>query len=136
MGHYTGLRVNMILRTDVPQSVRDLLRDMLSHGPKSVAPPDHPLFEAGGRWEYMLLGTSAYLEPEFTPASTLSDIELFVSFNIKNYGDEIENFLHWIGPYVEDCHGGLYRQEDSVAQLVTWEKGAFFIDGNPVEARK
>lgn len=117
---YTEFHFNVELKKDLPYEVSDVLDYMVGNTSEfTIMPPDHPLFYSG-RWEYMLRCDSAYFPHE--PASSFyteyydNSPFLNVRCNFKNYNDEIEKFLNWIAPYVDDHNDnflGFYRYEEA-----------------------
>lgn len=114
MGMYTGLKLKCELDPTMENEWRPVLTYMLissNDRPKIDFEMDHPLFGTD-RWEWMLRGTSAYLEPEFGVDSRLEGNNFQCSFNIKNYSSEIDHFLDWIGQFVSILHEGKWQYEE------------------------
>lgn len=115
MGMYTELNIGVNLRSDTPENIIDILKHMLEDD-EDVCTTDHPLFETE-RWRFMLRCDSYYFDGH-TDSSMVKDnisgeYELNVRCNIKNYDDEIEQFLDFIQPYLEsDGFLGYKRYEE------------------------
>lgn len=122
MGMYTALHYNSELNKDTPQPVIDILKFMVGDvedEPKKL--PKHPLFETE-RWRFMLRMDSYYFDED--THSTLRYDKIGESYylnirsNLKNYDSEIEKFIDWIMPYLDEFKQngdflGFYRYEES-----------------------
>ena len=110
MGMYTEL--NIAVRLKLSDNTLKILEFMTGQSEnEDFEKPFHPLFNSGtNRWEYMLCCDSAYfphtacssLENDryYADEDTLERV-LNVRCDLKNYNDEIENFLDWIYQYSE-----------------------------------
>lgn len=111
MGEYTEL--NISIRVENNPNVLDILRVMVSDSKdeldiSKIPIPAHPFFKSEG-WQYMLTGYSMYFD--HTDGSSLVNktpyendpknyiFILNVRCDLKDYNDEIENFLDWIYTY-------------------------------------
>ena len=105
MGMYTEFHFNVELKKDVPQEVVEVLKFML--GDIEVEPklPAHPLFETD-RWRVMLCMDSYYFHADTHSTLRFDDISnsyfLCIRCNLKNYNSEIEKFVSWITPYLDE----------------------------------
>jgi hypothetical protein len=125
MGMYTELHYNVTLNKNA-EEILPVLRYML--GPRTGAEPrplpDHPFFKCE-RWRCLLTMGSAYFPMD--THSTLRESEygrphLCVRSNIKNYCGEIEHFIDWMAPYIEqreDCVG-YYRYEENIHPTIIY----------------
>ncbi len=84
-----------------------------------LTPPDHPLF-ATDRWRWMLRSCSHYFTPMTVFCFERNDIakswSLIVRCDLKNYDNEIEKFIDWLSPHLDDHFGqmiGYSRYEES-----------------------
>lgn len=121
MGMYTELHLNARLLETTPPEVLDILRYMV--GETSVIPkmtPEHPLFSTE-RWGFMLRCDSYYFAADTHSTLRYDDIAktnfLCVRTNLKNYDQEIERFVDWITPYLDEFDGeflGFMRYEIDV----------------------
>ena len=108
MGMYTELVLGVDLKRDTPEIVIRTLKKMLSmKDEEEIELPDHELFKLStGRWTFMLRCDSYYFAGTTNSEMHCDHItkrhELSVRCNLKNYEREIELFLDWIKPYVED----------------------------------
>lgn len=114
MGTYTELHLNVRFSRHTPEQVIHTLSWMLSEGPMPLAMPDHPLFETD-RFAGMLRSGSAYFG-NATPSAMHKELDtgehvLSVHTSFKNYNDEIDKFIDWISPWVDDDFLGYFRQE-------------------------
>lgn len=111
MGMYTEFHFNCELKSDVPNEVIEVLQYMLRDNNDAMCPPlpSHPLFKTA-RWDWMLRSDSYYF-----PADTHSTLRwdenecwyLCIRCNLKNYSGEIEHFVDWIMPYIDEVDGEL-----------------------------
>lgn len=111
MGMYTELVLGCKLREETPQEVIDAIAFMVR--PKSmfeVAPANLPggedtrivwMFNSGGSYYF---GAHSG-EVKFSFDEIANSWRLTARFNIKNYSNEIELFLNWLHPYVEQGSG-------------------------------
>ena len=84
----------------MPESVSALLSWMVSASDNQTPDiPDHPLFKCD-RWQQV---GSAYFDDH--PPPTWDEVTLAVEFDMKNYCDEIEKFLDWLRPYIDEPAG-------------------------------
>jgi hypothetical protein len=122
MGMYTEFHFNAELKQDTPQTVIATLAAMLANDePKDFAPLfDHPLFQTM-LWRFMLVSDSYYFPADTHSTCRYDDIAnsrfLCIRCNLKNYDGEIEKFIDWIMPYVDETPGeflGFYRHEEDV----------------------
>lgn len=121
MGMYTEINIAFELKKDVPKEVVDILAWLCSSKdedePKA---PSHIFFECE-RWR-MIFSCDSYYFPGKTHAEfSFDDIAdswfLTARANLKNYGDEIDHFMEWIGPYIYATDGdfigySLYEEFD------------------------
>lgn len=117
MGMYTELNVSMNLKLD--ENTLEVLRVMVGEREMGadIKLPDAPLFRADVQlWRFMFMCYSFYFD--HTASSSLvnrmswadedsTERVLNVRCDLKNYNDEIENFLDWIYQYSETR--GIYR---------------------------
>lgn len=116
MGMYTEIRVNAVLREDVPKEVVDLLKLMLpgngfaarSDRLKEHQGFDHPFFLCD-RWRWTLSMGSPYFDT--TPNGSLVGHHLKAVANLKNYCQEIGQFAAWLRPYCMPQEKPIVTQE-------------------------
>ena len=108
MGMYTEFHFNVKLKKDVPQNVVDVLNFMLLETKAEPSLPEHPLF-ATDRWRVMLVMDSYYFHADTHSTLRFDDISrayyLCIRCNLKNYNSEIEKFVSWITPYLDEWPG-------------------------------
>jgi hypothetical protein len=121
MATYTELNCAFSLKRHTPEEIVDTLASMAGQDeeePKSL--PKHPLFGAT-RWRHMLRRSSADGEAEsYGDAGVqVSDgctrYRVTIRCTLRNYGNEIDQFIDWITPYIFARHGdfiGYTRSED------------------------
>ena len=103
MGMYTELVLGVELISE--PVVIDTLKLMLDGDAENkVVTIDHPLFSTS-RWAYMLLCDSFYFDGQTDSKLVYDTISksyyLNVRCNLKNYDNEIEQFLDWLCPYIK-----------------------------------
>lgn len=132
MGMYTELNLAVRLNEDVPAAVVETLQTMFAGNGANVAQSEHALFHTD-RWTWMLASGGSYYFPTGPDAThrTMKYDSIskawFLSFrtSIKNYDDEWELFLDWLGPYAEDGTGTYQYEEDELPTLVVHRGGKF-----------
>lgn len=106
MGMYTELIFGASLKRDTPNKVIEALKYIL--GETEDKPEDFPLPD--GRCEWLFRGSSYYFGIS-APVNHMwfddigKDWRISTRSSIKNYGNEIETFLEWIKPYIENGSG-------------------------------
>ena len=87
---------------------------------ENISLPYHPLFSQSERWQWMLTCDSYYFAADTISTLRFDDIAeqyfLCIRCNLKNYSNEIENFVNWIDPYLSHDSGdflGFSRYEES-----------------------
>lgn len=118
MGMYTELDAAFDLPNLTDIDVK-IIQYMLDEGPELEESelPNHPLFKTD-RWDFMLYSGSYYFRGKPCYVFRYDDIAkthfLTVRCNLKNYKDEIHEFLDWIYPKSEhEGFVGYYRYEES-----------------------
>jgi len=107
MGMYTELIFGAGLKEDTPTEVIETLQYMM--GDKEDMPKGYP-FEDGSRHEILFRCGSFYFGVN-NPVRKMwyDDISknwrISTRANIKNYGGEIESFLEWVLPYIDQGSG-------------------------------
>lgn len=115
MGMYTELNIAVNFKKLGEPEVY-ALRRMTEDYETNVPLPDHPLFHAE-RWDYMLRCSSYYFAGPthciFKFDKSLDGWQLSVRSSFKNYDEELEKFLSWIEPLVEqNGFAGYSRYEE------------------------
>lgn len=104
MGMYTEICLNINLKKNTPANVVEIIKYMLNELDESPELPAHTLFQTA-RWQGMLRSGSYYFDgattSKFYKDSISDEFVLSVRSNLKNYDDEIGEFINWITPYVE-----------------------------------
>nr|DAI89492.1 MAG TPA: hypothetical protein [Caudoviricetes sp.] len=106
MGMYTELIFGASLKKDTSSQVINAIKYIV--GEIEEKPADFPLSE--GRCEWLLRGSSYYFGvsspvKKFWQDEISGEWVLSSRSNIKNYGNEIEEFLDWIKPHIESGSG-------------------------------
>lgn len=134
MGMYTDLSFCAFVKVDNPEVVT-ILKEMCERpGEKDMnklnaLAPKHPFFMMDERTDwYDFFWNSQYDLLTRPPIITYEDYrgvyyrgvyKLSISISIKNYWDQIENFINWIKPYCTKFAGYTWYEED---KWPTWFK--------------
>lgn len=132
MGMYTEIHYNAELKKDTPDEVIRLLKYMVDDGleerPQTM---NHPLFNCS-RWGIMLRCDSYYFSADTHSTLRFDDISnsyfLCIRSSLKNYSDEIQQFINWIEPYVDEYKGdllGYYRYEENPMPTLIFVGGTY-----------
>ena len=120
MGMYTELHYNTQLKTNVPESVINVLRYMLGETEDEPKTPVHELFSGASMWRFMLRSDSYYFDADTHSTLRYDDVSksyyLCIRCSLKNYYGEILLFCDWIRPYINKTEGeflGFSRYEES-----------------------
>lgn len=121
MGMYTRLVLNVALKKDMDPGMLATLKKMVEGNAE----------ELPGRLRWMLK-SSSYYHDNINQAGLEQDWQgpwkLSVTCDLKNYEDEIDQFLKMIGPFVETHDlAGYVRYEENQMPTLVWFKG-----GKPV----
>jgi hypothetical protein len=127
MGMYTEFVLVAKVRGDAPAEVIEMLKVMCTGGANEVdlSNLNHPFFSLG-RAPWMLQCSSYYHTPASVSQFEHNDIgkfwTLIVRCDLKNYEDEIDQFVDWVTPYLdvyENDHLGWKKyEEDTVPTLL------------------
>lgn len=109
MGMYTELVCAFELESDTPKEVIQILRHMTGQekelGMDESELPSHPLFGTE-RWRFMLQSDSYYFPGDTHSRLKIDNLYptkpmyyLTIRCNLKNYDNEIDNLLSWLGRY-------------------------------------
>ena len=121
MGMYTALHFYSELNVPKDSMVADILKYMV--GDTEEMPemlPDHELFKSD-RWRVMLRMDSYYFDEDTHSTLRWDDngesYYLNIRCNLKDYDSEIEKFIDWIMPYLDEYKQpgdflGFYRYEE------------------------
>lgn len=103
MGMYTQLVMGCEIKPEKYPEIKDVLNYMVYGGDEPKEIPNHPLFMTE-RWAVMLRCDSFYFDMITHSEIEVSDAFVFLSIvtNLKNYNNEIEHFLNWIMPYLDN----------------------------------
>lgn len=109
MGSYTELIFGAQLKENTPNDVIETVKWLLS--PNQTSTPLFPeswkqtriswMFKSGGSYYFGAQSGNSY----FTFDEISKSWRLSARFNIKNYDGEIEKFLEWIKPWIEQGSG-------------------------------
>jgi hypothetical protein len=119
MGMYTELLLKTEVKEDIPLDVEAVLQFLFNGRERPEELPDHPFFQCQ-RWSLIGQCSSFY----HVPWSTSRYFEgcIFSRSDLKNYGNEIDLFLDWIAPYLQEldgtCIGWSWYEEADVPTLL------------------
>ena len=116
---YTEFHFNAELKENVSQEIIEVLKFMLGDIKAEPRLPIHSLFKTAA-WRIMLRMDSYYFYADTHSTLRFDDAGncyyLCIRCNLKNYNDEIEKFVSWITPYLEEDIGnflGFSRYEET-----------------------
>lgn len=147
MGMYTEINVALELKKDIPPDVVSVLTWMCACSdedrPKT---PKHAFFDCD-RWDMLFCCDSYYFRGQTHSEFKFDDIAdawfLTVRANLKNYSDEIEQFMDWIAPYIYAIDGdfiGYSRYEENEWPTLWHYQGGKMVPtqshANPQERRE
>lgn len=127
MGMYTEFVASMRLE-NVPDDAVNILQFMASGNPLHYQGelPKHPFFRCG-RWTYLFSMHSCYFVPysvaKFEYFAIGNYYVLIVRSDIKNYDNEIDEFISWVKPWMTDNNpdvvvGYKRYEEDNIPTLL------------------
>lgn len=126
MGMYTQLNLFTAVKKD--SGTVEVLAYMVG---QRVSPPENYPFNLSDHYGIMLRCSSAYFYgPEIHVFRQEIDSateywQLGVNCSFKNYGGELETFLRWLAPFVEDPEevAGFFRyEEDEKATFIVFKE--------------
>lgn len=122
MGMYTEFVFASELKKETPEEIINILKDMVNgNSYNTYSIPNHEFFKCD-RWKCLFTGDSYYFDGGTMSKITYDDITktyfLTVRSNLKNYDSEIERFLDFIYPYLDEKYDtsdflGYYRYEEN-----------------------
>ena len=127
---YTELYLSCELKIDLPPKVLEVLQCLFNGKERPSNLPKHEFFKCD-RWSCIGRCSSYYFVPFNTSKLYFDDrvtkqYFLTTRSDLKNYDGEIEKFLDWIMPYIEEPWGGHlghYRyEEDDAPTLIYYSK--------------
>lgn len=131
MGMYTELYLTCEFKKELPEDVTAILQYMFSDGEQPETTPEHPFFECD-RWSMVGQCSSYYFAPMATSelyndGRVTGQYYLTTRSDLKNYGGEIDAFVDWVSPYLDQCEGdhlGHKRyEEDDKPTLIYFKEG-------------
>lgn len=125
MGMYTELVLKCRIKENSPDSVKAVINHLFCSADAPETLPEHPFFGLT-RWHCIGGMSSFYHHPEVVnsvPKFDFTDSNyIFSRSDIKNYDGEIEAFIDWIKPYLEneegECIGWSWYEEDLQPTLI------------------
>lgn len=103
MGMYTELIIKCEIKKNLPSEVLEILNYLFGNTEDlPMHLPDHEFF-ACSRWSCIGRCYSYYHHPRVV--NSFVEGYLFSRSDLKNYEDEIEKFIDWIKPYVDEFKG-------------------------------
>ena len=123
MGMLTELLIKAELK--IPdKSVKDVIDFLFNKGDTPAELPAHPFFYCE-RWRSIGRSSSYYHHPEVINSFITNHGYLFSRSDLKNYDNEIEKFIDWIMPYVNEETGkciGWTWYEDNLSPTMIYKK--------------
>ncbi len=124
MGMYTELIFQGETKPNLPTDIQHLLDYFFDEDGEEIDGelPDHPFF-ACPRWCHIGHMSSYYHIP-FALRRSQNHVRedagkhVFLRCDLKNYENEIELFLDWIGPYMEEYRGWVWYDEDMEPTII------------------
>lgn len=127
MGMYTELVLSTEIKDD-PEVIA-ILKYMGGVTDTQPPLPSHPLFETP-RWRSLFRCCSHYFVPTIVFHLEFNDIakawSLITRSDLKNYNNEIEKFVDWISPYLDDHRGQMFgysRYEETDVPTILYAPG-------------
>ena len=127
MGMYTELVFKASIREDVPDDVDAVLDFLFNTSLRPTQVPDHPFFQCD-RWQmigrcssfsHTPFALSQYADPNRPDAK---GGYVFSRSDLKNYDHEVQHFLDWIDPYIDElsgtCIGWTWYEDEDAPTLV------------------
>lgn len=134
MGDYTRLTFWADLAKDSPAV--PTIKQLLAGDPDAGDLPDHPFFRLRRAW--LLLTCDSYDHRTGRTQFVYDDIAhawwLNVDSSLKNYSDEIDQFLDWISPYdtgYDDFRGFYLTNQDDQPTLIHRRNGKYHFTDTP-----
>lgn len=131
MGMYTELILKCDLKDDIPEKSLRIIQNLFNPEGTCIDAeciedlPNHPFFKCT-RWSHIGNSSSYYHHPKaFSHLEKGLGFYLFTRSDLKNYDNEIENFLDWISPFIREsedkCVGWKWYEEDDVPTLLIFD---------------
>lgn len=123
---YTELVLKCSLKEDIDENAKNILDYLFNNKELDENKiPNHEFFKCQ-RWNHIGSSSSYYHIPfALSRWDTKIGSYLFSRSDLKNYDDEIDKFLDWINPYIEDynsddklCIGYKWYEEDEIPTLI------------------
>lgn len=132
MGMYTELYISASLKRNSPDKVKEIIRLLFDgdneHETDETDLPPHEFFDCH-RWRMIGRCSSYYFSPFALSKVLEDDINGKLYFtsrsDLKNYDSEIEKFLDWVMPYLDQIQGehlGHYRYEEDEQPTLIFKK--------------
>jgi hypothetical protein len=119
MGMYTELIIKCDIKKDLQEDVKAILNCLFNSQEEVENTPKHPFFYTS-RWRAIGNCCSYYHIPK--ALSFFDGNYLFSRSDLKNYSSEIELFLDWLNPYIDEpvgrCIGWMWYEEDEEPSLI------------------
>lgn len=125
MGMYTELVLKCRIKESAPDSVMEVINHLFCGAEAPENLPAHPFFGLK-RWHCIGGMSSFYHHPKVVNSVPKFDFTnsnyIFSRSDIKNYDGEIEAFIDWIKPYLEneegECIGWSWYEEELQPTLI------------------
>lgn len=131
MGMYTELLLKCEVKGGIDETAFQVLCHLFNKDPAPTQLPDHRFFGLP-RWGHIGRACSFYHHPGSFSEFTTGGVEqydlrndggyIFSRSDLKNYEGEIEAFLQWVHPYIQEldgkCIGWLWYEEWDCPKLL------------------
>jgi len=131
MGYYTELVLKANVKRELPANVESVLRQLFNDGPEIVTEdlPNHQFFRCQ-RWSLIGASNSFYHVP--WTSSKYQGRYIFSRSDMKNYENEIEKFIDWLSPYLDEmdgkCIGWIFGEDDDKPKLLIKGEYTYITD--------
>lgn len=119
MGMYTELLLKCRMISNLNTKVNDVLEFLFNNKEKPNSLPNHEFFTLS-RWS--LIGRCNSYSHVPSALNYYEDHYLFSRSDLKNYENEIDLFLDWFNPYIDElnekCIGWKWYEENDSPELI------------------
>ena len=123
MGMYTELIFEGLTKENIPHDIEKIMGYFFGDASLPTIVPEHPFFKTE-RWKQIGHTSScnhfplAFRYMEFWTIQ--NKYILFLRCDLKNYNTEIEQFMDWITPYMENIKGWIWYEESKRPLIINY----------------
>lgn len=129
MGMYTELVLKFEVSKNMDKEVMVVLKYLFNGGDEPTNKPNHPFFSLP-RWDFIGRCSSFYHHPEsvnsWYDVDYSDTIYVFSRSDLKDYNNEIEQFINWAKDYITpstgSCVGWTWHEEEDSPTLLFIEE--------------